>query len=109
MLGVPIDGPALLLGDNTSVVLNTAAPPSILKKKHHTCAYHHVCEAIAGGIMNFVHISLGSPTMQMFSANPYQMIPSMVSSSLYCSVYIRQEERLRTNHLSLYALPVITL
>jgi hypothetical protein len=56
MLGVPVDGPALLLGDNNSVVLNTSVPSSILKKKHHACAYHRVREAIAGGIMNFVHI-----------------------------------------------------
>jgi hypothetical protein len=56
MLRVPIDGPALLLGDNNSVVLNTSVPSSILKKKNHACTYHHVCEAIAGGIMNFVHI-----------------------------------------------------
>jgi hypothetical protein len=55
MLGVPVDGPALLLGDNNSVVLNTSVP-SILKKKHHACAYHQVQEAIAGGIMNFIHI-----------------------------------------------------
>jgi hypothetical protein len=56
MLGVPIDGPALLLGDNKSVVLNTLVTSSILKKKDHACAYHHVCEAIAGGIMNTQNI-----------------------------------------------------
>jgi hypothetical protein len=56
ILGVPVDGPALLLGDNNSVVLNTSVPSSILKKKHHACAYHRVREAITGGIMNFVHI-----------------------------------------------------
>jgi hypothetical protein len=56
MLGVAIDGPALLLGDNNSVVLNTSVPSSVLKKKHHACAYHRVREAIAGNIMSFVHI-----------------------------------------------------
>jgi hypothetical protein len=56
MLGVPIDGPALLLGDNSSVVLNTSVPSSVLKKKHHACGYHRVREAIAGGILKFVHI-----------------------------------------------------
>jgi hypothetical protein len=56
MLWVPIDGPALLFGDNNSVVLNTSVLSSIIKKKHHASAYHSVCEAIAGGIMNFVHI-----------------------------------------------------
>jgi len=48
MLGVPIDGPALMLGDNNSVVLNTSVPSSMLKKKHHAYAYHQVREAIAG-------------------------------------------------------------
>jgi hypothetical protein len=56
MLGVLVDGPALLLEDNNSVVLSTSELSSILKKKHRACAYHCVCEAIAGGIMNFVHI-----------------------------------------------------
>jgi hypothetical protein len=56
MLGVPIDGPALMLGDNNSVVLNTSVPSSVLKKKHHACAYHRVREAIAGKIIIFVHI-----------------------------------------------------
>jgi hypothetical protein len=56
MVGVPIDGPALLLGDNSSVVLNTMVPSSVLKKKHHACAYHRVREAIAGNIIRFVHI-----------------------------------------------------
>jgi hypothetical protein len=31
-------------------------PLSILKKNHPACAYHRVREAIAGGIMRFVHI-----------------------------------------------------
>jgi hypothetical protein len=56
MVGVEVDGPAILLGDNNSVVLNTSVPSSVLKKKHHACAYHRVREAIAGGIMKFAHI-----------------------------------------------------
>ena len=56
ILGVKIDGPALLLGDNKSVVLNTTVPSSILKKKHNAIAYHRVREAVAAGIMQFVHI-----------------------------------------------------
>jgi hypothetical protein len=56
MVGVPINGPALLLGDNSSVVLNTSVPSLVLKKKHHACAYHWVQEAIAGNIICFAHI-----------------------------------------------------
>src|SRR5210317_1469382 len=56
MLGVPLDGPALLLGDNMSVVLNTSVPSSVLKKKHNAIAYHRVCETIAAKVFRFVHI-----------------------------------------------------
>ena len=47
MLGVPIDGSVLMLGDNKSVVMNTTIPSSALKKKHCAVAYHQVCEAVA--------------------------------------------------------------
>ena len=56
MLGVPLDGPALMLGDNMSVVLNTAVPSSVLKKKHLGIGYHRVKEAIAAKVLRFAHI-----------------------------------------------------
>ena len=56
MMGVPIDGPAMLLGDNMSVVLNTTVPSSVLKKKHNAICYDRVREAIAAGVMKFAHI-----------------------------------------------------
>jgi hypothetical protein len=46
-LGMALDGPALMLGDNMSLVLNTTVPSSVLKKKHNAIAYHRVREAIA--------------------------------------------------------------
>jgi hypothetical protein len=55
-LGVALDGPALILGDNMSVVLNTTVPSSVLKKKHNAIAYHRVREAIAARIMRFLYI-----------------------------------------------------
>ena len=55
-MGVPLDGPALLLGDNNSVVLNCTMPSSTLKKKHNACSYHMVRECIAAGILKFAHI-----------------------------------------------------
>ena len=57
MLGTPVDGPALMLRDNNSVILNTTVPSSTLKKKHNALAYHRIREAIAGGIMRFAHIA----------------------------------------------------
>ena len=56
-LGVPIDGPTVMFGDNMSVVLNTSVPSSMLKKKHNSIAYHIVREAIAAGYLRFRHIN----------------------------------------------------
>ena len=56
MLGVNIDGPAMMIGDNMSVVLNTTTPSSALKKKCNAIAYHRVREAIAARIVRFGHI-----------------------------------------------------
>jgi hypothetical protein len=55
-LGVALDGPALMLGDNITVVFNTTVPSSVLKKKHNAIAYHRVREAIATRIMRFAYI-----------------------------------------------------
>ena len=55
-MGIEPDGPALMLGDNNSVVLNCTMPSSVLKKKHNAVAYHRVRKAIAAGIVNFAHI-----------------------------------------------------
>jgi hypothetical protein len=55
-LGVALDGPALMLGDNMSVVLNTTFPSSMLKKKHNAIVYYQVREAIAARIMRFAYI-----------------------------------------------------
>jgi hypothetical protein len=55
-LGAALDGLALMLGDNKSVVLNTTFSSSVLKKKHNAIAYHRVREAIAARIMRFAYI-----------------------------------------------------
>jgi hypothetical protein len=55
-LGVALDGPALILGDNMSVFLNTTFPSSVLKKNHNAIVYHRVKEAIAARIMRFAYI-----------------------------------------------------
>jgi hypothetical protein len=56
MLGIPIEGHALLLGDNASVIASTTIPSSPLRKKHNAFVYHRVREAIAAGIIKFAKI-----------------------------------------------------
>ena len=47
MLGIPVEGPACIYGDNQSVLANTTIPDSTLKKKSQSIAYHFVREGVA--------------------------------------------------------------
>jgi hypothetical protein len=47
MMGIPLSGPSYVFGDNQSVLCNTTAPESMLKKKSNAIAYHCVGEAVA--------------------------------------------------------------
>jgi hypothetical protein len=56
MMGIPIDGPAWMFGDNQSVITSSTIPHSNLNKRHNALSYHRVREAIAAGILYFIHI-----------------------------------------------------
>ena len=56
MLGVPIDGPTYLFGDNMSMVTSSTVPSSSLKKRHNMLSYHRVREAVAADIVRVIHI-----------------------------------------------------
>ena len=47
MMGVPVEGPSYIYGDNMSVIHNTTKPESQLKKKSNSICYHFVREAVA--------------------------------------------------------------
>ncbi len=47
MMGIMVDEPAYVFGDNQSVLANTTAPGSMLKKKSNAIAYHFVREGCA--------------------------------------------------------------
>ena len=57
MLGVPMEGPTIVLGDNNSVVLNVSLPSSTLKKKHNSVAFHRIREAVAAQIITFWYVA----------------------------------------------------
>ena len=40
MMGIPVNGPAYIYGDNQSVIFNTSIPNYTLKKKSQSIAYH---------------------------------------------------------------------
>ena len=47
MMGVPVDRPTYVYGDNMSVIYNTSKPESCLKKKLNSICYHFVREVVA--------------------------------------------------------------
>jgi hypothetical protein len=47
MMGMTVNEPTFVLGDNQSVHANTTAPASTLKKKSNAIAYHFVREGCA--------------------------------------------------------------
>ena len=47
MMGIPVEDPAFIFGDNQSVLWNTTLPESTLKKKSNSIAYHFVREGVA--------------------------------------------------------------
>jgi hypothetical protein len=51
MMGVPLIGATAVFCDNQSVVKNSTAPESVLKKRHNAIEYHRAYEAQAAGIV----------------------------------------------------------
>jgi hypothetical protein len=83
MLGVHVDGPAMMFGDNKSVIINTTMPSSQLKKKHNAVAYHRVREAIAAQIISFFHVPSASNfadilTKPLSSSSFYKLVKPLL-------------------------------
>ena len=57
MLGIPMNTPTLLLGDNMSMIQNCSISSSQLKKKHNAIAYHKIRECVAAGVILLAHVS----------------------------------------------------
>jgi hypothetical protein len=67
-------GPALMLGDNMSVVLNTTVSSSVLKKKHNAISYHRVTKAIAARIIRFAYINVSDVLTKSLSNEKFHYL-----------------------------------
>jgi hypothetical protein len=56
MMGVLIEGPSWMFGDNQSVITSSTIPESSLNKRHNALSYHLVRECIAAEIIYFLHV-----------------------------------------------------
>ena len=67
MMGIPINGPSYVYGDNMSVVTNVSRPESTLKKKSNSICYHSVREAVAMGEALVAHIPTKKNLADLFT------------------------------------------
>ena len=56
MMGIPLENPSYILGDNMSVIKNTQTPESTLKKKSNSICYHFCRESVAMGESLTAHV-----------------------------------------------------
>ena len=67
MMGIKVDEPAFIFGDNKSVLFNTTSPGSTLKKKSNAIAYHFVCEDVARDEWRTAYVSLDDNVADMLT------------------------------------------
>ena len=66
-MGIPVTGPCYVFGDNKSVLVNSAKPDSVLKKKSTSIAYHYVREGSATGEWKTTYVNTDDNCADMFS------------------------------------------
>ena len=68
MFGIEIiENETKVFGDNQAVITNTSVPESTLKKKHHSCNFNYVREAVAAGIVLVYKVDTGSNLADLFT------------------------------------------
>jgi hypothetical protein len=56
MMGIPLDGPIWMFGDNQSVITSSTIPESTFNKRQNALSYHLVQECIAAKIIYFINV-----------------------------------------------------
>ena len=78
MFGIPVEGPTNVFCDNESVYKNVSTPESVLKKKHHSIAYHRCREAVAAQTIRLAK----EPTETNLSDLFTKLLPQVVREKL---------------------------
>ena len=78
MFGIPIEGPTNVFCDNESVYKNVSTPESVLKKKHHSIAYHRCREAVAAGTLRIAKEPTATNLADLFT----KLLPQVVRERL---------------------------
>ena len=94
MLGAPLDRPALMLGDNMSVFLNTTVPSIVLKKKQLGIGYQRVREAVASKVLSFAHVRSDENLVDILT----KALPNPAFHRLLKPILFRVPAHVKTGH-----------
>jgi len=67
MMGIPVEGPTYIFGDNQSVLSNTSKPHSSLKKKSSSIAFHFTREGVAKDEWRTTYLNTALNPSDMFT------------------------------------------
>ncbi len=87
MMGIRIDNPSYIDGNNMSVIRNTQQPESMLKKKSNSICYHAVCKSVAMGEALTGHIgtdeNVGDLATKVLYGQKWQYMVSQLLYDIY--------------------------
>jgi hypothetical protein len=66
MMGIPVNGPCYICGDNQSVLANTTEPGSTQKKKSQSIAYHFFREGVANDEWRTSYVNTNENEVDLF-------------------------------------------
>ena len=67
MMGIPVNSPAFIHGDNQSVLWNTTVPESTLKRKSSSVAYHFVREGVSKDMWRTAYVRTNENVADVFT------------------------------------------
>jgi hypothetical protein len=67
MMGITVDEPVFVFGNNQSMLANTVAPALMLKKKSNSIAYHFVREGVANDEWRTAYIKTDDNVAGLFT------------------------------------------
>jgi hypothetical protein len=83
-LGISVNGPTYLFGDNRSVIDSATVPHSSLNKRHVALSFHRVREAIAANVIRFMWIDSKDNPADILSKHwGYQQIWEVLKPILF--------------------------
>ena len=67
MMGISVEEPAFIFGDNQSVLCNSTLPQSTLKKKGHGISFHYIREGVVRDEWRTAYINIHNNVADLFT------------------------------------------